>query len=247
MQLSRFHIFEPYKDMFIHALSDRHGGVSEGAYLSLNLGLATGDSPENISENYNLFSKKAGFDLGKLCIAHQDHTDKVPVVTEGAGLLSPFTGVDGFMTATPGIPLMVRFADCQGVLFFDPVRKAIAAVHSGWRGNAQDILKKTIAQMKKEFSCDPANILVGIGPSLGPCCAEFTDPHSELPEKMHKYIDGKKVDLWADSTDQLLDSGILLENIEVTGICTLCENNTYFSFRGSKGITGHMGAVIQLL
>lgn len=175
-----------------------------------------------------------------------------PVTHPPCGLANPYDAVDGFITATPGIALCVRFADCQGVLFFDPVKRVIAAVHSGWRGNAQNILGKCVAKMTSEFDCNPANILIGISPSLGPCCAEFSDPVNELPEEMHKYISEKipgknpHVDLWQCSHDQLTSVGIPSENIEIARRCTVCENDHFFSYRGGKKTTGHMAGLIML-
>lgn len=171
--------------------------------------------------------------------------------------------LDGFISNMKNLPLMVRFADCQGVLMFDPVKKVIAAVHCGWRGNVQNILGKAVKKMLVNFGCDAKNILVGISPSLGPCCAEFTDPSNELPEWMQKYIGEKKacgscknnddvsvknnfVDLWQCSLDQLTEAGVLPENIENMRRCTVCENETFFSYRVGGAKSGRMGGVVEL-
>lgn len=234
------------------AHSLRFDGASSGIYESLNLGLDVGDSDELVAENYRKFAEAAGFDLAKLCVAHQEHTDVVLRVDSGAGFSSPFSGVDGFVTNVVGIPLMVRFADCQGVLYFDPVKRVIAAVHSGWRGNAKNIVGKCVQKMVAEYACNPADILVGVGASLGPCHAEFSDPRAELPEFMWKYIleDGKHVNLWDCCFDELIAEGILAKNVEMLRRCTVCENDKFFSFRVAKKEghekSGHMGAVIWL-
>lgn len=250
MLLQKFKLFEPYGGLINHGFSGRDGGVSSGPFASLNLGLNVGDSPENVEENYRRFCSSADVLFDQVHVAIQDHSDQVLVVgrggAEGVGIKKPFTGIDGFITDDPGVPILVRFADCQGALIFDPVRKVVAAVHSGWRGNAQNILGKTISRLVKEFDCDPRNILVGISPSLGPCCAEFTDPLRELPEEMHAFVSGRHVDLWKCSFQQLLSAGIEPNNIEMSRKCTVCENDKYFSFRGGKRKTGHMAAVIML-
>lgn len=242
-----FELFDKYRETIGHGISTRAGGVSTGHLEGLNLGIALGDSKENLAENYRRFSESVGFDLDSLVLANQDHTDQVLVVKEaGKGYGDPVFGVDGFITDIVDVPLMVRFADCQGVLMFDPVKRVIASVHSGWRGNVQNIIGKTVGRMVKEFGVNPGDLLVGISQSLGKCHAEFSDPIAELPEEMHKFIDGKFVDLWACSMEQLLERGVLEENVEMARRCTVCENDEFFSFRGGKKLTGHMGGVIWL-
>jgi len=241
----KFSIFDDCEDL-IHGLSMKKGGVSEGVFESLNLGLDVGDKATNVEENFKRFCGKLNVDIEKLCVAFQDHTDNVVKINEGVGLAHPFEQTDGFITNVPGIPLMVRFADCQGVFFYDPVKKAIGAVHSGWRGNVKNIIGIAVEKMVTEYGCDPVNILAAVAPSLGPCCAEFTDPFTELPEEMHKYISGKHVDLWECAFDQLKNSGVLAKNIEMARECTVCNKDKYFSFRGGNKKTGHMGGIIQL-
>lgn len=248
MLLQKFKLFEPYEQVIIHGFSGREGGVSSGPFSSLNLGLDVGDSPENIEENYRRFCASADVLFDRIHVAIQDHSDRVLVVDSESkgGIEKPFTEIDGFITAATGVPILVRFADCQGALIFDPVKKIVAAVHSGWRGNAQNILGKTISRLVKKFDSNPSDILVGISPSLGPCCAEFSDPMVELPEEMHPFVSGRHVDLWDCSLQQLLAAGVVADNIEMARKCTVCENDKYFSFRGGKRKTGHMGAVIML-
>lgn len=255
MHFLKFKIFEKFGNVLKHGLSTREGGVSEGNLSSLNLGQFLGDSEENLRENYKRFCEEVGVDEEKLVMAEQEHGDGILIVkndVEGVnyGWDKPLKVYDGFVTDVVGVPLFVRFADCQGALFFDPVKRVIAAVHSGWRGNVKNILGKCVRKMVKEFGCNSGNIFVGISQSLGPCCAEFSDPVKELPEWMHKYIggeDGRHVDLWKCSFDQLVNAGVRAENIEIMRRCTVCENDIFFSYRGGKKKTGHMGAVIQLV
>lgn len=83
-----------------------------------------------------------------------------------------------------------------------------------------------------KYECNPSDIFAAVSPSLGPCCAEFSDPLNELPKEMHKYVTDKKVDLWECDYDQLKDSGVPENNIEIARICTKCNKDKYFSFRG---------------
>ncbi len=247
MQLIRFSHFG---EGVIHALSTRHGGVSDGPYRALNLRLKNGDVWKNVQKNYAILFEELGVDSGRVAIAHQEHTDKIVRIEEDfeGGIEKPFESVDAFVSNVPGKTLVVRFADCQGVLMYDPVKRVIGAVHSGWRGNTKNIIGKTLRKMIEEYGCDPGDILVGVGQSLGQCCSEFSDPVNELPEFMHKYIDERNhVDLWSCAEDQILEEGVKPENLEILRRCTVCEEEQFFSFRREKGKTGHMVAVIQLV
>ncbi len=118
---------------------------------------------------------------------------------------------------------MIRHADCQATIFYDPEHNAIANVHCGWRGNVQNIYRATAFEMRKTFSSKPENILVGISPSLGPEKSEFINYRKEFPESFLPYeIKPTYFDLWAISRMQLEASGILPHHIEVASICTKC-------------------------
>ncbi|MCX6734343.1 MAG: polyphenol oxidase family protein [Candidatus Peregrinibacteria bacterium] len=259
MHFLKFKIFEKFSDVIRHGLSTRNGGVSGDEagkeYLaSLNLGQFEEDSKENLEENYKRFCEAVGVKTEELVRANQVHKDDILIlkgeVDRGNyGMNKPQGDYDGFITNVNGLALSVRFADCQGVLFFDPVRRVIAAVHAGWRGNVKNIIGKCVRKMVEEFGCSPENIFVGISQSLGPCHAEFSEPEKELPEWMQKYLggeDGRHVDLWQCSFDQLVAEEVPSENIEIMRRCTVCENDIFFSSRAGKGKMGVMGGVICL-
>lgn len=168
-------------------------------------------------------------------LAEQRHTDVVLRVDRGGEV---YEGVDGFMTDRVGVVCTAKFADCQGVFMFDPVRKVVCSVHSGWRGNAQNIIGKAVRKLGVEYGCVAGDLVVGVSASLGVCCAEFSAPFEELPVEMHDYVDGNFVDLVACAKDQLLAEGVLVENIELDGRCTKCESELFYSFR--RGDEGRM-------
>lgn len=151
---------------------------------------------------------------------------------------------DALITQEKGIPLSIKVADCQGVLIYDPKTESIGAVHSGWRSSSLDIIGKTIKKMQSEFESSPSDLLVGISPSLGPCCAEFTDPKKELPDFIHPYINKNKVDFWSLSLAQCMKVGIPEDQIEITKTCTKCHSDKYFSHRNKD--TGRMAVFIGL-
>jgi len=153
---------------------------------------------------------------------------------------------DAMITDIKKRSLVIQVADCQSILMYDPVRQVIANVHSGWRGSIKNIIGRTISVMEKEFDSKPGNIVTGITPSLGPCCSEFVNYKDEIPENFWKYKDGSDYfDFWAISVNQLCDAGVLKKNIYLSEICTRCNTDLFFSFRG-EGTTGRFAAVIGL-
>ena len=141
---------------------------------------------------------------------------------------------------------MIQVADCQPVLLFDPNQKVIAAVHSGWRGSLQNIIGKTIISMVHHFHCSPEKIIAGIGPSLGPCCSEFVHYRKEIPGAFWKYKKNEThFDFWELSRDQMRETGVKTSNIHISGLCTKCRNDLFFSYRRQK-ITGRFAGVIGL-
>ena len=232
-----------------HHIFSRHGGCSQGDYASLNLGLGVGDDAGAVRQNRRIVS---GY-LKTACLvfSNQVHGAKVLTVeqrniSDGVPeMLHAGTG-DAMITNVPGIALVVLIADCQAVMMADPVKNVIANVHVGWRGNANHIIRRTIAEMRSRFGCDPADLQVGISPSLGPCCAEFVNFANEIPETYWHHKDRRnRFDLWALTREQLSLESVLPGNVHISGICTRCRTDTYFSYRAGK-ITGRFGAAIQL-
>jgi hypothetical protein len=171
----------------------------------------------------------------------QLHGDKIIIVSEKSD--DVFEG-DAFITNKKGIPLVIKVADCQGILLFDPVTFTIAAVHAGWKGVTVNIVGKTIKKMEEIFKVNPKNLLAAVSPSIGPCCAEFSDPLNELPVFMIPYIKNKYVDLWSATRDHLKDAGMSDEHIQIFGECTKSNPDKYFSYRNKDA--GRMAVFIGL-
>jgi YfiH family protein len=141
---------------------------------------------------------------------------------------------------------MISHADCQAAIFYDPIQKAIANVHSGWRGNIQNIYASTILKMQQMYGSKPQNLLVCISPSLGPQSAEFTNFQNELPEAFWKFrTPPHHFDFWQISQYQLEESGVLPSHIQIAEIDTLSNPQDYFSYRHSK-ICGRNATVCAL-
>ena len=232
-----------------HHIFSRHGGCSRGDYASLNLSLGVGDDDGAVQQNRRIVLEH--MQTARLAFLNQVHGTQVLTLDQqlfSGGvpeILHVGTG-DAMVTNVPGVTLVVLVADCQAVLMADPVKRVIANVHVGWRGNVNHILCRTIAEMHSRFACKPEELRVGISPSLGPCCAEFVNFAREIPEMYWHHRDRRnRFDLWALSREQLLLEGVAPENIHVSGICTRCRTDKYFSYRENK-ITGRFGAAIQL-
>lgn len=251
--------FEKYSEV-IHGFSSREGGVSRGFYASMNMGVRTDDTDENILTNYDIFCHTLGVDMEKVVIAPLDHGNKILNVThkeEGLGIMRPWgeEAYDGLLTDEPGVVLTATFADCVPVFFYDPVKKVVGIAHSGWRGTVREIAGEMVRRMGRDYGCLPQDILAGIGPSIGMCCFEVSEDvfyeFAELPyledgwyfEKEDGHFD---IDLWRVIWDTLTNAGVTPEHITISGICTCCNHDKLFSHRATKGRRGTMAGMISL-
>ena len=230
----------------IHGIFTRHGGVSPEPCRGLNLAFATEDSAENVRANMTLASGALGLD--DLAFAGQVHGDRSLEV--GSDYRPQrrediVVGYDALITRVRGLGLLMKLADCQGVLLYDPRTEILALIHSGWRGSVQNIVGKTAARLRDEFGVKPDDLLAGISPSLGPCCAEFVNYREELPEHFLDYrVGGNHFDFWAVTRDQLRAEGVRSERIETAGVCTKCSPD-FYSYRREK-VTGRFGIIAGL-
>lgn len=226
----------------------RHGGVSQGLYASLNVGQQLGDSGDAVLQNRRRV--KEMMSVPCLLSATQVHDTGIYCLTEPIAEDKRVEGYDALITDLPETGLLIQQADCQAVLFFDPVKEVIAAVHCGWRGSVQKILTRVISVMSENYGTDPAHLRAVISPSLGPCCAEFVNHKDELPVEFQRFmVRDNHFDFWQISTDQLVNAGMSRERIKTTGVCTCCSED-YFSYRRASrlhgGITGRNCSVISL-
>lgn len=241
-----------------HGFTLRLGGVSEGAFLSLNVGLRRGDSPENARKNILRAAEALSLNKENLTLTHQTHTSCVLFVGEkeiGNGFYREWgkDGVDGIVTNIPQVPLMCYSADCVPTLLYDEKRGAIAAVHGGWRGTAGEIVKNAVRVMCERCGSNPLDIRAAIGPAIGGCCYEVSEDVGEVfknnyPDCIYKKENGKyMLDLKRVTASQLRAAGLKEENTENSGVCTSCENEKYFSHRAQGGKSGLLGGFIQLV
>ena len=228
-----------------HGTFTRHGGTSPSPYDSLNLSDAVGDSRRNVAANLMIIKHVMG--ARRILVTQQTHGTEVLIVDTGtAKAFGTSWQADAMITGIPGVGLMIKQADCQAVILFDPAENVIANVHCGWRGNVQNILKRVVHMMKDRFDCKAENLVVAIGPSLGPCCAEFISHRNIFPPDFEDFrVSENHFDLWGLSSHQLVMEGIDPDNITVSEICTRCHTDRFFSYRG-EGVTGRFGTVVML-
>lgn len=245
-----------------HFVSTRTGGFSEAPYDSLNLGLHVGDDRGRVLKNRERLAEAVGIPLDQFTFAGQVHSGTVRVVSDrlrGSGSADQENAVadtDAMVTDTPGICLIVLVADCVPMLFFDPARRAIGVAHAGWRGTLKSIASNTVSAMAEAFGSSPKNIMVGIGPSIGPCCYRvgpdvISQVKSVFRGRNDFIVNESKggegyLDLWKANLEWLLRAGIERNNIEIAGRCTCHEPGLFFSYRRQRGDTGRFAAGIML-
>ena len=241
----------------VHCFTTRLGGVSEGHMASLNLGRQRYDNPENVRKNYDILGSALDFSKEQVVFPQQEHTDMIRVVDEtycGEGLYRPVSQIcDGQITDRPGVALVTFAADCTPILLFDPVRKAIGAVHAGWRGTAMGIAAKAVDAMVEEFGCVRENIVAAIGPCIGKCCFE-TD--WDVPQAMLDALGPKALTAITQKgekyfVDNKFCNALWLQRAGVGGLdispdCTMCRPDRYWSHRVTHGNRGTQAGIIML-
>ncbi len=228
-----------------HGHFTRKGGISTGSYQSLNIGTNVDDDPKKVTANRKRVLTVAG---GKTLISvHQVHGKKAVQHKAGAEPVSPFTEADAIVTDQRGAVILVQTADCQSIIIYDPVQNVVAGIHSGWKGSLLNIISSTVGVMSEEYGSVPADMLAGIGPSLGPCCSEFINYRTEIPEEFWGYKDDMNhFDFWKLSEDQLHAKGVARPNIQVSQLCTKCNQDLFFSYRRDK-VTGRLANIISII
>ncbi len=264
-----FRAFADYPEI-VCGFSTRLGGVSTGEFASMNLGFGRGDDDGRVMENYRRIAGSMGILPGQLIFTDQVHETKLRRADRGdcgKGIFykRDYSGVDGHATNEPGAALLVFGADCVPIFFYDRTKRAIGAVHAGWRGTAGKIAGGMVDFMKQEFGSLTDDLIVVVGPSIGPECYEvgqevasaFKEAFGEkiceedglenpilkkCPDKEGKYY----ANLWAANRLALLQAGVLEEHITISGICTMCNKDLFFSHRATGGKRGSMAGIIML-
>lgn len=237
----------------------RDGGVGQGSYATFNLTHYCGDHPHNVARHRAALCHVLGIADEALHLPYQTHGNRVMKIDE-AFLRLPaqaraerLHGIDALITDMPCQCIGVSTADCTPVLLYDPHHHAIAAIHAGWRGTVADIVGRTIRVMETHYGTQPHRLRAVIGPGIGVEAFEVGDevyeafakagfPMEQIARRMPRFPDSETrsraplsekwhIDLWAANTHLLQASGLPLQHIMVSGICTYTHHETYFSAR----------------
>jgi len=245
-----------------HGFSTRFGGVSEGIWNSMNLGVSRGDEPDRVRENYRRFFAAIGASMDRVAMTNQVHEAEIRTVTQADWKSDIYEKkgyeADGLITDTPGVALVIFSADCLPILCYDPVKRVICAVHAGWRGTVAGIARRAVEKMRTDYGCRAEDILAAIGPGISKCHFET---HAEVPEAVRGILSPEEaepcitedgngkyhVDLKAVNTALLRQAGVREAHLTVDPECTYCLHEKYWSHRITGGERGSQGAVIQLL
>ncbi|MDR1606837.1 MAG: polyphenol oxidase family protein [Deltaproteobacteria bacterium] len=236
-----FDILAPYPQLK-HGVFARHASRELGGDLTFAFGRQAPES--TVLASLSLAESALG--LGPAVFVGQTHSANVYLCDpqkpyHPRSQKELISGYDALVTRpsdqNPGEALLIKLADCQGIILYHPQSQTLALAHSGWRGSVQNILGQTVSFLNKRFGLPPAELLAGISPSLGPCCAEFIHYEKELPEEFWRFQNPKNhyFDFWAISHWQLTQAGLKPQNIEIAGICTKCQPDFYSHRRGDDG------------
>jgi len=241
----------------VQGFTTRHEGVSRPPYNSLNLGMNTQDQQATVEGNRSLLTRAFGINQEALVTLRQVHGNDILVISEPNEDYSHFLSVEGdaVITNQPNVMISVCVADCVPIILCDAAKKVVAVVHAGWKGTAAGLVAKTVAGMKSEFGCNPAQVQAAIGPCIQKCCYEVDEQvrkafqqggiewdlcaESKSPGKWH-------LDLVAANRELLLRAGLSTDSIQLSDQCVCCHSEQFFSFRRDKDESGRQMGFIML-
>ncbi len=234
----------------VYGFTTRYGGVSTGEFESMSLSPMRGDKIENVHKNEKILCSALGLDVELLTTTKQEHTDTIKVISKeeiGMGIKKAWgEGVDGIITLEKNVPLICYSADCVPILFYADDIKAVGAVHSGWRGTEKKIAHNALNALTN-LGARAENIFTMIGPCIGKCCYEVSgdvlfnfSPSTYTKKENDKYM----LDLGLANYKLISHFGVPEKNIELSGICTKCHNDKFFSHRGQNGKSGTLGGIV---
>jgi len=252
LSLWQFDNLSSYREI-AHYVSGKEGGVSENN--TLNLSYKTADKPENVKANRSRIGASLGINSDKLIFPEQTHSINIKIVTTSTRV-EELSDTDALITNERGICISVLSADCVPILLYDPVRKAVGAVHSGWRGTVGRLLERTILAMSDNFGTSPSDLIVAIGPSICPQVYEVGEEvinavmnafHNTVGILLPSEKSGKAYfNLWEANTRLSLHTGVQANHIEVAGLCTYTNCDEFFSARKVKNQQGRFAAGIMI-
>jgi YfiH family protein len=246
---------------FVNGFSTRLGGVSPMPSDALSLAGFNEDTAENILENRRRFLKlfPGSWSLAGCWQVHSADVRTVNDVSEAKPAEDSHGDTiycDAIVSNASHVLAGIKTADCVPLLLGDPVTKAFAAVHAGWRGTLAEISRVAVRRLVEEYGARPSDLCVAIGASAGPCCYEvgrevidaFTEKFSYGVKLFTATRGGHAlVDLLKANQEQFLESGVGRERIHTAPICTMCRTDLFFSYRKEKGVHGKVGRLMAIV
>lgn len=237
----------------------RADGVSKGEYASFNINAFCGNDAEAVKTNRERLANQLGITVERLIIPHQIHGVECRQIADEFFTLPVnirtmlLDGVDAVMTSVKGTCIGVSTADCIPVLLYDEPHEAVAAIHAGWRGTVQRIVSKTVAEMMTHFGTHPKDLKAVIGPGISvknfEVGQEVYDAFQQAAFDMTKiaeFNDKWHINLPLCNQNQLVECGVLEENIISSDICTFDNNDRFFSARRQGINSGRIYTAIML-
>lgn len=249
----RYYQFDIFSKEVLNAVFTRQGGISPEPWTSLNLSISVGDDPQRVAENRIHAFNALGRNPASVHDVWLVHGVDVVHADAPRPLDVPPVKADILFTNNPDVSLFMRFADCVPLLFHDPTKHVIGIAHAGWMGTVKGVAEVAVRAMQEKYGSDPEDIVAGIGPSIGAdhyevgeeVAAQFREKHGKDSGKILETRDGKiYLDLWTANALQLQKSGV--EQIQISGLCTACQLDDWYSHRAEKGRTGRFGALMAL-
>lgn len=250
----RYYSFDIFSNAVTQAIFTRRGGVSPAPWHSLNLGGSVGDDPARVAENRMHVFQTMGRDHASIHDVWLVHGTSIVYADAPRPLEQPSAKADILLTNNPEVSLYMRFGDCVPIMLHDPIKKVIGLAHAGWMGTVNGVAKAAVEGMQTRYDCKPEDIVAGIGPSIGvdhyevgaDVISQFQENHNHNADHVLQIRNGSTfLDLWTANSIQLQNAGV--EQIQVSGVCTACHLDDWFSHRAEKGKTGRFGALMALV
>jgi polyphenol oxidase len=244
--------FGIFDTVVCHAIFTRRGGISPEPWASLNMGSSVGDVKDRVHENRNRALAALKRDPASIFDVWQVHGRDVAFAESPRKPDTPHLQADVILTNKPGVTLMMRFADCVPILLHDPIRNVVGMIHAGWAGTVLGTARNAVEAMHRHYDSNPVDIKAAIGPSIGPDHYEVgPDVFSQIQHSfgkvtqdlIHDQNGHTFFDMWKANQMLLEQSGV--RQIEVSGLCTACHIEDWYSHRAEKGRTGRFGALIS--
>ena len=237
----------------VQGVLTRRGGTSLAPWASLNVGSTVGDDPRHVAENRQNSFTALGRQLELMFDVWQVHGTEVAFAEGPRPPQTAHQQADIIFTDRPEVTLFMRFADCVPIFLVDPVRRVVGLAHGGWQGTVKDVAGAAVRAMHERYGTRPEDILAGIGPSIcpehyavGPEVAARVEQAfgEDAPELLRQGQQKVHFDLWRANTLALEKAGV--RQVEVSGLCTACHVEDWYSHRAEKGQTGRFGALLAL-